>query len=166
MNNEFVAIPRLFNSAVQSAKKYGSESMHNMHGDYINGGWDRYSYNGIGDSIEYKDTNHDYWVDQITEKKNGKLFVEAKNTNPYKDNLFDSYKEYQNGQLYRTVQDQNKNGNYDLVELYEYGNKTQTIEDIDDDGDPELYTFYDSKGNILEQIDTRSGWEKFWDSIF
>ena len=46
--------------------------------------------------------------------------------------------------------DQNKNGNYDLVELYEYGNKTQTIEDIDDDGDPELYTFYDSKGNIFE----------------
>lgn len=166
MSNDFTAIPRLFNSAVKSAKKYGSESMHNTEGQYINNGWDRLSSDGYGNSRLYKDRNRDRWVDEIVEKKNGKVFVEAQNTNPYNDNIFDSYKEYQNGNLYRTVQDQNKNGNYDLVELYEYGKKTQSIEDINDDGEPELYTFYDSKGNIIEQIDTRSNWEKFWDSIF
>ena len=166
MSNEFIAIPRLFNSAVKSAKKYGSESMHNTEGQYINNGWDRLSSDGYGNSRLYKDTNRDRWVDEIVEKKNGQVFVEAKNTNPYQDNLFDSYKEYEKGKLAKVVQDKDKNGKYDYVELYEYGKLSQTIEDITNDGNPDIYTFYYSDGSIAEQIDTRSGWEKFWDSIF
>lgn len=167
MSNDFTAIPRLFNSAVKSAKKYGSESMHNMQGQYTNNGWDRIYYDGHLTSTTFKDNNRDRWVDEIVEKKNGKVFVEAKNTNPSKDNLFDTYKEYDDkGRPAKVVLDKDKNGKYDYVELYEYGKLSQTIEDITNDGNPDIYTFYYSDGSIAEQIDTRSGWEKFWDSIF
>lgn len=165
MSNEYAAIPRHFNSAVQSAKQYKAESLNLTSGNYINNGWGRYSSDGLGNSTTYIDSNHDHWVDEIQEKKFGMQTVVAKNTNPNKDNSFDLYKEYDKGELKKVVQDTDLNGEYDLVELYENGKLYQTIQDKNNDKEPDLYTFYDRNGEIIEQIDTRSGWEKFLDFI-
>ena len=82
MNKEYSTIPRVFNSAVQEAKKYKTESLNLVGGQYTNDGWARKNYDGLYTTTIYTDNNHDHWVDEIVVKKNGQVTVEAKNTNP------------------------------------------------------------------------------------
>ena len=165
---DFVTNQRLFNDTVNKAKKYVVDSLHSVNGAYLSDGYSRRRTDEYGfDSVTYYDLNKDGWIDKIQKESNEKTTVVVQNQNPNEDNLFDYYAEYDNkGNLYKTAQDRDKNGKYDIVSIYKDGVLEQTIEDITNDGVPELYKFYDENGKVIKEIDTRSWLTALADKIF